>query len=106
MALEFTIRDYRQPRANTLREVGIKQGFKVLDFGCGPDGYILAASKLVDKTGKVYALDVTPIAIKMVKSLVQKNGLKNVETILSDSATGLPNESFDAVLLQTCRRVC
>ena len=98
MALEFKIRDYRRPRANILKEVGIKPGFQVLDFGCGPGGYVLAASKLVRETGKVYALDVTPLAIKMVKSIVEKNGLKNVESILSDCATGLPDESLDVVL--------
>ena len=98
MALEFKIRDYRRPRANILKEVGIKPGFQVLDFGCGPGGYVLATSKLVRETGKVYALDVTPLAIKMVKSIVEKNGLKNVESILSDCATGLPDESLDVVL--------
>jgi ubiquinone/menaquinone biosynthesis C-methylase UbiE len=60
---------------------------------------VLAASKLVGETGKVYALDVNPHAIKMVKDIVEKNVLKNVETILSDCTTGLPNESLDVVLL-------
>ena len=99
MALEFKIRDYRNPRANVLNEVGIKQGFQVLDFGCGPGGYVFPASKLVGEKGKVYALDVTPLAIEMVKGIVEKNGLKNVETILSDCATGLPNQSLDVVML-------
>jgi ubiquinone/menaquinone biosynthesis C-methylase UbiE len=44
-------------------------------------------------------LDVTPLAIRMVKDIVSKNVLKNVETIQSDCATGLANESVDAVLL-------
>jgi ubiquinone/menaquinone biosynthesis C-methylase UbiE len=99
VALEFRIRDYRSPRAKILNEVGIKKGFLVLDFGCGPGGYVLAASKLVGEKGKVYALDIIPLAIKMVKNIVEKNYLKNVETILSDCATGLPNESLDVVLL-------
>lgn len=99
MALEFKIRDYRNPRANILKEVGIKQGSYVLDFGCGPGGYVVAASGLVGETGKVYALDAMPIAIKMVKDLVAKNGLKNVETILSEGATGLPDGSLDLVLM-------
>lgn len=99
MALEFRIRDYRTPRMNILKEVGIKQGFHVLDFGCGPGGYVLSASILVGEKGKVYALDVTPLAVKMVKNLVEKNGLKNVETIISDCATGLPDKSLDVVLL-------
>ena len=99
MALEFKIRDYRNPRMNILKEVGIKQGFHLLDFGCGPGGYVLPASKLVGETGKVYALDVTPLAIKMVNNITEKNDLKNVQTILSDCATGLPNESLDVAML-------
>lgn len=99
MALEFKIRDYLTPRANILKEVGIKQGFYVVDFGCGPGGIILSVSKLVGETGKVYALDVNALAIKMVKNEVEKNGLKNVKTILSDCATNLPDERADVVLL-------
>jgi ubiquinone/menaquinone biosynthesis C-methylase UbiE len=99
MSLEFKIRDYRSPRENILKEVGINPGFQVLDFGCGPGGYVLAGSKLVGESGEVYALDAMPLAIKMVKNLVEKKGLKNVYTILSDCATGLPNESIDVVLL-------
>lgn len=99
MALEFKIRDFLSPRDDVLNEVGVKQGFHVLDYGCGPGGYVLPAHKLVGETGRLYALDVNPLAIKMVKKLVKKKGLKNVETILSDCATGLPSESIDAVLL-------
>jgi len=35
----------------------------------------------------------------MVKKTAAKNQLTNVETILSDSNTGLPGDSIDAVLL-------
>ena len=40
-----------------------------------------------------------PQAIESVKALAAKNNFKNVETILSDGATGLPDASIDAVLL-------
>lgn len=99
MALEFRIRDYRHPRQEIVNEVGFKTGFKVLDYGCGPGGYVPAVSQAIGSTGKLYALDALPIAIEMVKKVVAKNGLKNVEAILSDCATGLQNEELDAVLL-------
>lgn len=99
MAAEFKIRDYRHPRQEIVNEVGLKAGFQVLDYGCGPGGYVLPVSKAVGESGKLYALDALPIAIGMVKKIVAKNNLKNVETILSDCATGLPDEELNAVLL-------
>lgn len=99
MAAEFRIRDALKPRKNIIEEVGIKPGFKVLDYGCGPGGYVLPVSESIGETGKLYALDVLPVAIDMVKKLAKNNNLKNVETILSDCNTGLPDSGIDVVLL-------
>ena len=99
MALEFKIRDYRHPRQEIVSEVGLKAGFQVLDYGCGPGGYVLAVSEAIESSGKLYALDALPIAIDMVKKIAAKKTLNNVETILSDCATGLPDQELDAVLL-------
>jgi ubiquinone/menaquinone biosynthesis C-methylase UbiE len=71
----------------------------VLDYGCGPGGYVIPASELIGEKGRLYALDVMPIAVEMVKHLVEKKKLHNVETILSDCDTGLPDNSLDVVLL-------
>ena len=46
MSLEFTLRDLFRPRKNILREVGIKPGFWVLDYGCGPGTYVIAVAKV------------------------------------------------------------
>lgn len=99
MAFEFKIRDLLVPRKNILKEVGIQTGFSVLDYGCGPASYVAVAAKLVGCSGKIYALDVHPLAIERVKEVVARERLTNVETILSDCKTGLPDESIDVVLL-------
>lgn len=99
MAAEFKIRDTLKPRKNIIEGVGIKEGFKVLDFGCGPGGYVLPTSKLIGETGKLFTLDVIPVAIDMVKNIIKKNNLKNVETILSNCKTGLPDDILDIALL-------
>jgi len=99
MALTFKIRDFFWPRRDVVKEAGIKQGYRVLDFGCGSGSYVTAVAELVGKSGKVYALDVQPLAIEMVKKIAAKNELTNVETILSDRKTGLPEDSTDVVLL-------
>jgi len=99
MAFTFKIRDFFKPRRDIVKEVGIKEGFRVLDYGCGPGSYVIPVAELVGKSGKIYALDINPLAIKMVKKIAVKNQLPNVETILSDRKTGLPDDSIDVVLL-------
>jgi len=99
MALLFKFRDLFLPRKNVLKEVGIQSGFHVLDYGCGPGSYIVPVRELVGTSGKIYALDIHPLAIQKVQSLVSKKQLTNVETIHSDCKTGLPDSSVDVVLL-------
>ena len=55
MAFGYKFRDLRLPRINVLKEVGIKTGFRVLDYGCGPGSYTVALAELVGESGKVYA---------------------------------------------------
>ena len=99
MTFGFKLRDFFRPRGDVLREVGIQTGALVLDFGCGPGGYILPLSKLVGPYGMIYALDTNHAAIHAVKKLALKNNLGNVETIISDGKTGLNDMSMDFVLL-------
>jgi ubiquinone/menaquinone biosynthesis C-methylase UbiE len=99
MAFGFKIRDTLNPREDIVQEVGLKLGFQVLDYGCGPGSYILPVSEAVGPSGKLYALDVNPFALEMVKRIAAKNNLTNVATIQSDCATGLPDEALEAVLL-------
>ena len=99
MSLAFKLRDFFLPRMNILREVGIRPGYHILDYGCGPGSYITAAAKLVGESGRVYALDINPLAIRMVHNVASKRKLTNVETICSDCKTGLPDDCVDVVVL-------
>jgi ubiquinone/menaquinone biosynthesis C-methylase UbiE len=99
MSFGYTLRDFFLPRKNIFKEVGIEPGFHVLDYGCGPGGYVIAAAALAGTSGRIYALDIHPVAIQRVQHLVAKRQLKNVETILSNRKTGLPAKSVDLVLL-------
>ena len=99
MSFFYKFRDFIKPRISVLKEVGIKAGFHVLDYGCGPGGYIVPLAKLVGKSGKIYALDIHPIAIQSVRKIASRKRLANVHTILSNSKTGLQPDSLDVVLL-------
>ena len=99
MSFMFRIRDLLQPRTRILQEVDLKPGFHVLDYGCGPGTYVPHVAKRVGETGRVYALDLHPLAVQRVQALARARQLGNVETIQSDCATGLPEGSVDVVLL-------
>ncbi|MBA7484403.1 2-methoxy-6-polyprenyl-1,4-benzoquinol methylase, mitochondrial [subsurface metagenome] len=99
MSFGYKFRDLFLPRKNVLQEAGIKPGFSILDYGCGPGGYIIATVELAGKSGKIYALDIHPLAIQKVQRLVLKKKLTNVETICSDCKTDLSDESIDVALL-------
>lgn len=99
MSLSYRLRDWFRPRMDILREAGIKPGVRVLDYGCGPGSYVVDTAGLAGEAGRVYALDVHPLAIQMVEDLASRNRLTNVETIRSDRETGLPDSSVDVVLL-------
>lgn len=99
MSVGYRIRDFFLPRRSILKDVGIKPGFHVLDYGCGPGSYIVPLVQLVGESGRVYALDIHPLAIRKVQKMVLGKQLTNVEVIPSDCQTGLPDNTLDAVLL-------
>jgi len=99
MSFSFKVRDFFNSPLNILKEADIKPGYSILDFGCGTGSYSIAASGLVGEKGKIYALDIHPLAVKKVKRAAIKEGLHNVETIQSDCKTGLPDSSMDIILL-------
>jgi ubiquinone/menaquinone biosynthesis C-methylase UbiE len=99
MSLTYKFRDFFRPRMKILEEAGIQPGSHVLDYGCGPGSYVMPLVELAGPSGKIYAMDIHPLAIKMVEKSAAKKHLANVMTIQSDCHTGLPDQSLDAALL-------
>ncbi len=99
MALHFRLRDRIRPPLNVLREVGLRPGMAVLDFGCGPGEFSLAAGRLVGPDGRVYALDICPLALESVRRAALKQGLGNIRTVPADALAELPEGVIDVVLL-------
>jgi ubiquinone/menaquinone biosynthesis C-methylase UbiE len=99
MSLEFRLRDFFRPPERILREAGIRNGLTVLDFGCGPGGFSLAAAKLVGPEGRVFAVDRHPLALKSVSEAASRRGLRNIRTILGGGPADLAGGSVDVVLL-------
>ena len=83
-----------------LKDIGIKKGQKILDFGCGVGNYAIPAAKLVGESGKVYALDKNEESLNELSRRIKKRGIRNIERIeTSEKEIPLQDESVDAVLL-------
>ena len=90
---------FRDPY-EALNAAGLEEGQRVLEVGCGPGFFTVPAAKVVGERGSVCALDVSPLAIARVEQKVEKAGVTNVKTILTDAAhTDLPDASFDFIFV-------
>jgi len=85
----------------SLKDIGIKRGQKVLDFGCGSGNYTIPAARIVGEDGLVYASDKDKGSLDQLMHKAESIGLKNIIRLdtLDESGTGLDNESVDVVLL-------
>ena len=99
MALVFWVRDFFEPPARILENVGIQRGSTVLDYACGTGCFTLAAAERVGPTGTVIAADVNPVAVRRVRRLAAKRNLENVQAVETDRTTGLDGASVDVALL-------
>lgn len=98
MSFIFRIRDFFSPPEERIGDLGIKRGFTVVDYGCGPGRYVEAASRLVGEGGRVYAVDIHELAVKAVSVRIRERGLDNVETFLARGYTcDVPARSADMI---------
>ena len=83
-----------------LKEIGIKEGYTILDFGCGEGNYSLPAAKVVGERGKVFALDKSEFKLTELLKKARLAGLKNIKTIETKGELKIPlnDESVDVVL--------
>jgi ubiquinone/menaquinone biosynthesis C-methylase UbiE len=84
-----------------LEDIGIKEGQRVLDFGCGSGNYAIPAAKIVGEEGLVYALDKNKRSLDQLMIKAESMGLKNIVRLdaPNDSWTELNDESLDVILL-------
>lgn len=87
-----------------LDEIGLSQGMKIADLGCGAAGhFVVPAGKVVGSKGTVYAVDLLKSVLEAVKSRAKMEGVSNIETVWSNleiyGATDIKSDSLDFALL-------
>lgn len=82
-----------------LKQCGITEGMKVLDFGCGIGEYSIPASKAVGDSGLVYAVDKKACYIKNIKETCETYQIQGIVPIKSNEIKlDIEDVSIDCVL--------
>jgi len=93
-------RDERLQINRVMDILGITPGKSVADIGAGSGWFTVRAARRVTESGHVYAVDINPDAVRYIEERAGKEGLRNVQPILSHADDPkLPPNSVDAVLL-------
>jgi ubiquinone/menaquinone biosynthesis C-methylase UbiE len=83
------------------RDLGIKAGQSILDFGCGAGHHTIPAAKAVGQSGIVYALDADRSEVSQLIKKAQSEGIDNIVPLETSGeiAISLDEESVDVVIL-------
>jgi ubiquinone/menaquinone biosynthesis C-methylase UbiE len=78
----------------------IGEGSVVADVGAAGGWFTVRLASRVGPNGKVYAEDIQPLMIAAIERRVQRQGLRNVVSVLGTAADPrLPEATLDAVLI-------
>lgn len=98
--LERSEREIEELPETALDKIGIRSGMTVADVGAGVGYFTVRVGRRVGETGKVYAVDVQPEMLAILKERAAKANLKNIVAVLgSESDPELPKNSIDLILL-------
>jgi glutathione peroxidase-family protein/precorrin-6B methylase 2 len=93
-------REAEESTTNMIKAMQIQPGQILCDMGAGNGYHTLKMSELTGKKGLVYAVDVQPEMLKMLKERAKKANINNIKTIVNKYYnTGLPKASIDKMLM-------
>jgi ubiquinone/menaquinone biosynthesis C-methylase UbiE len=98
--LERSERELEELPETALDKIGVKPGMVIADVGAGVGYFTVRLAKRVAPTGKVFAVDVQPEMLRMLRDRAAKAKLTNIQPILgSESDPHLPKASCDLILM-------
>lgn len=83
------------------RDLGIRSGQKILDFGCGQGSNAIAVSKIAGSGGHVYAFEKNKDSVDRLISTIRGKNIKNLKIVHAKEKVKTPisDNELDAVLL-------
>ena len=98
--LERAERESEENPSRAIQLLALKPGMVVGDIGAGSGYYALRMAELVGPGGKIYANDIQPEMLAILKKRMAKNKSSNIEMVLgTERDPKLPGKSCDVLLM-------
>jgi SAM-dependent methyltransferase len=89
-----------QPSGEIMDVIGVKPGLTVGEIGAGNGRFAVKVAARVGSSGKVYANDIDPKAVRFMEQRCEREGITNMAIIHSkDVEPGFPTGKLDLVYL-------
>ena len=100
---DWLVRPEREAEENpdlAVSLLGIRPGMAVADIGAGVGYYSLKFAAKAGPQGKVFATDLQPEMLRLLRKRLEKDKVTNVEPVLgSETECNLPDQSIDMAVL-------
>ena len=100
---DWLVRPERESEENpdlAVSLLGLKPGMTVADIGAGVGYYSFRFAAKVGPSGKVFATDLQPEMLRLLRQRLDRAKIANIEPVLgSETESKLPDESIDMVVL-------
>lgn len=98
--LERSERESEENPTKAIELLKFEKGMTVADVGAGSGYYAIRIAQIVGPTGKVYANDIQPEMLAILKRQLRQKNVANVETVLGTAQDSrLPAKSCDVILM-------
>jgi ubiquinone/menaquinone biosynthesis C-methylase UbiE len=81
-----------------LHRLGIREGMRVLDLGCGAGDVSMLAAEMVGPTGSVVGIDQSAAAVAKAEARVRDSGYQQISFCISSVEKFFSAEPFDVVI--------
>jgi ubiquinone/menaquinone biosynthesis C-methylase UbiE len=98
--LERPEREKEEQPKKLLKALKLEPGMKIADIGAGSGFHVFRMAPVVGDKGKIFAVDIQPEMLAIIKAKMKKGKVGNVETILGVEADPkLPDGQIDLILM-------
>lgn len=98
--LEREEREREESPSKAIELLNLKEGMVVADIGAGVGYYTIRMAKKVGPTGKVYASDIQPEMLTLLRKRLDEQKVTNVEMVLgTETDPKLPLTSIDLAIM-------